>query len=100
MAMQTSIFNLFGGIRPMARALSEPSSNVSAWKREGRIPAHKQPHVWTIARKLDLPITAELIIFPLGVPRSPTTAAGPFLTRKGNARKCNRQSISDAVAKL
>ncbi len=50
----------------MARALGVPSSNVAAWKRVGRIPAEKQPHVLAVAEALKLPITANDIIFPLG----------------------------------
>lgn len=63
-----SIFDLFGGIRSMARAIREPSSTVSSWKREGRIPAQKQPHVLEVGKALGLPITAEHVVFPLGRP--------------------------------
>lgn len=74
MEQLVSVFALFGGIRPMGRALGEPSSNVMAWKREGRIPAHKQPHVLEVGQSLGLPITAEHVVFPLGRP----DAAAPF----------------------
>lgn len=70
MEQTTSIFALFGGIRPMARAVKEAPSNISAWKRVGRIPAEKQPHVLAIGLKLGLPITAEHVVFPLGRPRA------------------------------
>lgn len=50
----------------MARELSEPPSNVAAWKRVGRIPAVKQPHVLEIGLALGLPITAEHVVYPLG----------------------------------
>lgn len=50
----------------MARAIGEPSSNVAAWKRVGRIPAEKQPHVLRIGQALGLSITAEHLVFPLG----------------------------------
>jgi hypothetical protein len=63
-----TIFDLFGGIRPMARKLSELPSSVSAWKRRGRIPAEKQPHVLEVGLALGLPITAENVVFPLGRP--------------------------------
>jgi len=61
-----SLFGLFGGIRPMARKLNEPVSNVAAWKRVGRVPAEKQPRVLAIGLSLGLPITAEMVIYPTG----------------------------------
>lgn len=57
----------------MARALGEPSSNVDSWRRVGRIPAEKQPHVLAVAQSLGLEVTADNIIFPLG-PISPASA--------------------------
>jgi hypothetical protein len=63
-----NIFDLFRGVRPMARTLGEPPSNVAAWKRVGRIPAEKQPNVLAVGLKLGLPITAEHVVFPLGQP--------------------------------
>lgn len=73
----TSIFERFGGIRPMARALELPPSNISAWKREGRIPSMQQPHVLAVGEAKGLPITAEDVVFPLGRPAEalPSTAA-------------------------
>ena len=66
MVYENNLFKLFGGIRPMARALGVPPSNVDSWKRVGRIPAEKQPHVLKVARSLGLAITEHDIIFPLG----------------------------------
>lgn len=54
----------------MARAIGEPSSNVATWKRVGRIPAEKQPHVLEVGQSLGLPITADHVVFPLGQPRA------------------------------
>lgn len=68
MKERTSIFALFNGIRPMARAIAEAPSTVAAWKRKGRIPAEKQPHVLNVALALRIPITAEHVVFPLGRP--------------------------------
>lgn len=68
MTQLASIFDRFGGIRPMARALDEPSSNVGAWKTKGRIPAEKQAHVLAVGQAKGLPITAEDVVFPLGRP--------------------------------
>jgi hypothetical protein len=70
MEEQVSVFALFGGIRPMARAIGEPPSNVAAWKRVGRIPAEKQPHVLEVGQALSLPITANHVVFPLGRPNA------------------------------
>lgn len=66
MNYENNLFKLFGGIRPMARALGVPSSNVDSWRRVGRIPAEKQPHVLAVAKTLGLAVTADHIIFPLG----------------------------------
>jgi len=52
----------------MARKMGEAPSNVAAWKRVGRIPAEKQPHVLEVGLALGLPITAEHVVFPLGRP--------------------------------
>ncbi|WP_288806303.1 carph-isopro domain-containing protein [uncultured Novosphingobium sp.] len=61
-----SIFDLFGGIRPMARHCDVSASNVAAWKRENRIPAAKQAHVLTVGLALGLPITLAHVVFPSG----------------------------------
>ena len=60
------IFDLFGGIRPMARALGESPSKISAWKRAGHIPAQKQADVLERGLALGLPLTTEHLVFPLG----------------------------------
>lgn len=77
MEQRTSIFAMFNGIRPMARAIDEAPSNVAAWKRVGRIPAEKQPHVLAVGLKLGLPITAEHVVFPLGRPHAADTDLPP-----------------------
>lgn len=63
--MQT-LFEIFGGTRAMADRIGEPPSTVQSWKTTGRIPAGKQPLVLTKAEELGLPVTAELVIWPLG----------------------------------
>ena len=63
-----NIFDRFGGIRPMAEALSRPPSTVQSWKNVGRIPADEQPRVLAKALELELDVSAEDIIFPLGRP--------------------------------
>lgn len=62
----TSIFDLFGGIRPMARALGESPSKVMAWKRAGHIPAQKQAEVLEKGLACGVPLTADHVVFPLG----------------------------------
>lgn len=63
--MQT-VFEKFGGTRPMANHLGESPSTVQSWKTSGRIPAAKQPKVLEKARELALDVTAEDVMFPLG----------------------------------
>lgn len=74
----------------MARELSEHPSTVSAWKRVGRIPAEKQPHVLTVGFKLGLLITAEHVVFPLGRPHAADADLPPLDERVF----CDRQSAS------
>lgn len=73
----------------MARAIGEPSSNVAAWKRVGRIPAEKQPHVLQAGNALGLAITAEHVVFPLGWPDA---ALPSDLDQISNAVACDRQT--------
>lgn len=68
-----SIFDLFGGIRPMARALGESPSKIMGWKRARHIPAQQQPNVLHVGLALGLPITAEHVVFPLGRPSDVAT---------------------------
>jgi len=63
--MQT-VFDKFGGTRPMAAHLNEAPSTVNGWKSERRIPATKQPAVLAKAEELGLPVTAEDVVFPMG----------------------------------
>jgi len=68
MVVAQTLFQRFGGIRPMARALGLPSSNVCTWKSEGRIPSKQQAHVLAVGQALGLPITTDDVVFPLGRP--------------------------------
>ena len=61
-----TVFDKFGGTRPMANHLGEAPSTVNDWKNAGRIPSTKQPGVLAKAEELGLEITAEDIVFPLG----------------------------------
>lgn len=93
MISQHTIFDLFGGIRPMARALEVPASNVSSWKRVGRIPAENQPHVLERGQELGLPVTAEHVVYPLGRPQRP--AAPKAVKRSTDTRYGNSRAILD-----
>lgn len=70
-----TLFDLFGGIRPMARTLGEKPSTVMSWKNKGRIPAEKQPHVLHVGISIGLPISASHVMYPLGIPASLRMAA-------------------------
>ena len=78
-----SIFTLFGGIRPMARALGESPSTVMAWKRVGHIPAQTQAKVLEKGLAQGLPLTAEHVVFPLGRP-------APDVANGGSAVVCDQ----------
>lgn len=75
-----SIFDMFGGIRAMARHLGANPSRVMAWKRTGRIPADSQPHVLDTALQLGLPVTAEHVVYPLGRHDTSLAEAGPSVS--------------------
>ncbi len=61
-----TLFDKFGGVRPMAEHLEEPPSTVQSWKTTGRVPAIKQQRVLEKAAELRIPVTAEDVVFPLG----------------------------------
>ncbi|WP_369799497.1 carph-isopro domain-containing protein [Novosphingobium sp. PP1Y] len=89
MVSSNNIFDTFGGIRSMARAIGEPSSTVFSWKRGGRIPAHKQPIVLEVGQALGLPVTAEHVVFPLG---RPDLSAPALVASERLAVVCDRQA--------
>lgn len=82
----------------MGRALDESPSNVAAWKRVGRIPADKQPHVLAAGLKLGLPITAEHVVFPLGRPHAAYADLPPMDAPVLCDRTGESQSASQAAA--
>lgn len=75
----------------MARAIDEAPSNVAAWKRVGRIPAEKQPHVLEVGLAMGLPITAEHIVFPLGQPDAAAVGL-PSVTPSVAGKRCGKTS--------
>ncbi|WP_420719871.1 carph-isopro domain-containing protein [Novosphingobium sp. RL4] len=86
MQHQNTIFTMFGGIRPMARALGESPATVHGWKREGRIPAHKQPHVIAVGNSIGVPVTAEHVVFPLGHPAPDVAGSEPSVVCDENPK--------------
>lgn len=68
MMNRPTLFETFGGIRRMAEVLGEAPSSVMGWKKAGRVPAQKQPHVLTCAAELGLDVTSDDVVFPLGRP--------------------------------
>lgn len=53
------IIEIFGGVRPTARAMSLPASTVQSWKDSGYIPAKHQDALLRAAAKLSLGISPE-----------------------------------------
>jgi hypothetical protein len=66
-AVMETLFDKFGGIRPMAAHLSEAPSTVQSWKNAGRVPAGHQHKVLAKASELGIPITAKDVVYPLGL---------------------------------
>jgi len=64
-AMDT-LFDKFGGIRPMAAHLGEAPSTVQSWKTAGRVPAGHQHRVLVKADELGIAVTATDVVYPLG----------------------------------
>lgn len=67
METQPTLFAKFGGTRKMAEVLGEAPSTVQSWKTAERIPAHKQPLVLERARQVGINITADEVVFPMGL---------------------------------
>lgn len=93
MEQRKSLFEIFGGVRPMARALALPPQNVNAWKRVGRIPAEKQPLVLTVAKSLGLPVSADDIIFPLGSNEISDEGAPHAIGKRNQSTETREQSL-------
>jgi len=96
----TTLFDKFGGIRPMAEHLSEAPSTVQGWKSAGRIPAGKQPAVLEKARELCIAITAHDVVFPLGVDgvadHDDADTTGAVDLSAGNGAENSRRAIANA----
>lgn len=59
MSYVAHIVQIFGGVRPMARALGRPVSTVQSWKDRQSIPDDHKPEVLRIAHSLGYPIVRE-----------------------------------------
>lgn len=66
MTQRPNLFEQFGGVSKLAAELEEPVSTVSSWKIVGRIPATKQRKVLAAAERLQIAISAEDLVFPMG----------------------------------
>lgn len=76
METETTLFDRLGGIRKMAELLGKPPSTVQSWKNAGRIPAQEQPLVLEKAKEAGVEVTADDVVFPMGVPDpAPTDAS-------------------------
>lgn len=75
MDLDNTTFDKLGGIRPMAELLGEAPSTVQSWKTAGRIPAQKQPLVLEKAKQAGIELTAEDVVFPMGLPETPPEQA-------------------------
>lgn len=71
MTIRTSLFDRFGGVRPMATALGMSPFTVAGWKRRRRISSKQQGHVLDTARKLGMQLQAEDVMFPFPEDRVP-----------------------------
>ncbi|WP_147385902.1 carph-isopro domain-containing protein [Paracoccus sp. JM45] len=49
MSYVTHIVEIFGGVRPMARAIGRATSTVQSWKDRQSIPDEHKPHVLQVA---------------------------------------------------
>lgn len=55
-----SVFQKFGGIRPMAAKLGDvPASTVKSWHKKGQIPAWRHASILEAARKLNIELTTD-----------------------------------------
>lgn len=58
MSYVSRIIEAFGGVRPMARAISRPTSTVQSWKDRASIPDRYKPDVLSKAREAGIDIEA------------------------------------------
>lgn len=68
MSKPQNLFERLGGIRGMADLLGKPPSTVQSWKNVGRVPAHEQPDVLAKAEAAGIAVTAQDVVFPMGLP--------------------------------
>jgi hypothetical protein len=51
-----TVIKMFGGVRPLARALGMNSATPCGWRDRGRIPRWHHDRILAIARRLGLPL--------------------------------------------
>lgn len=102
----TAIIALFGGVRPMARALGAATgktvsaSTVQGWGERGRIPAQRQADVLAAARARGLALSpAEFFATPeTGVPSLPGEPAGCELLDVAEMAAADRATIAAGIS--
>jgi hypothetical protein len=57
-----SVFDKFGGIRPMANKIGLPSSTVNSWHAKRKIPAWRHDAILEVAKANGLHLTADELI--------------------------------------
>lgn len=77
MEHEANLFEMWGGLRQMARDLQRPASTIHRWKSAGRIPATEQAEVLAAALKKGLDINTDNIVFPLGRSFTSDAKSGP-----------------------
>ena len=90
----TTLFDKFGGVRPMANHLDDAPSTIQSWKSAGRVPSTHQPRVLAKAEELGLDVSAEDIIFPLGrgnVDHDAEDGVGSCVSSPGNLSSLSEQ---------
>ncbi|MCZ6745326.1 MAG: hypothetical protein O7D31_11730, partial [Alphaproteobacteria bacterium] len=102
------IIGLFGGIRPMARQMSQalgrrvPATTIQGWSDRGTIPSRRQDEVMAAARECGIALGfADFFDGPeaSGVPRPPgPEEAAPVRSASGAAPESGAGAISAATS--
>jgi hypothetical protein len=57
-----SVFQKFGGIRPMAAKLGEPPSTIKSWHAKGKIPAWRHDAVLAAAKRHGIALARDELV--------------------------------------
>lgn len=70
-----SVFDKFGGFRPMATAIGVPPSTVMSWQKKRKIPGWRHASILQAAKRLGRDVKqADLENIPPFAPKRPATA--------------------------